>query len=74
MPQGKAIGEYKRRLSTFPMMKKVIRDKGSKRVMLKNMQEAKFNKVLIPISNVVLDPAQQSKVSFEAFFHSYPCT
>jgi hypothetical protein len=36
--------------------------------MLKNMQEAKFNKVLIPISNVVLDPAQQSKISFEAFF------
>jgi hypothetical protein len=52
----------------LPNDEKVIRDKGSKRVMLKNMQEAKFNKVLIPISNVVLDPAQQSKVSFEAFF------
>ena len=32
------------------------------------MQEAKFVKVLIPISNVVLDTAQRSKVSFEAFF------
>jgi hypothetical protein len=52
----------------LPNDEKVIREKGSKRVMLKNMQEAKFNKVLIPISNVVLDPAQQSKVSFEAFF------
>ena len=52
----------------LPNDEKVIRDKGSKRVMLKNMQEAKFNKVLIPISNIVLDPAQRPKVSFEAFF------
>jgi hypothetical protein len=52
----------------LPNDEKVIRDKGSKRVMLKNMQEAKFNKVLIPISNIVLDPAQRSSVSFEAFF------
>jgi hypothetical protein len=36
--------------------------------MLKNMQEAKFNKVLIPISKVVLDPSEQSFVSFDAFF------
>jgi hypothetical protein len=67
-----AAGEGNRGVQTaafnLPNDEKVIRDKGSKRVMLKNMQEAKFNKVLIPISNVVLDPAQQSKVSFEAFF------
>ena len=52
----------------LPNDERVIREKGSKRVMLKNMQEAKFNKVLIPISKVVLDPTQQSRVSFEAFF------
>jgi hypothetical protein len=67
-----AAGEGNRGVQTaafnLPNDEKVVRDKGSKRVMLKNMQEAKFNKVLIPISNVVLDPAQQSKVSFEAFF------
>ena len=67
-----AAGEGNRGVQTaafnLPNDEKVIRDKGSKRVMLKNMQEAKFNKVLIPISNVVLDPAQQSKVSFDAFF------
>ncbi len=67
-----AAGEGNRGVQTaafnLPNDEKVIRDKGSKRVMLKNMQEAKFNKVLIPISNVVLDPVQQSKVSFEAFF------
>jgi hypothetical protein len=36
--------------------------------MLKNVQEAKFNKVLIPISKIVLEPSQQGDLSFDAFF------
>jgi len=36
--------------------------------MLKNMQEAKFNKVLAPISKILIDPSQQSQISFDAFF------
>jgi uncharacterized protein YjbJ (UPF0337 family) len=36
--------------------------------MLKNVQEAKFNKTLIPISNVVLAPGQRNALSFESFF------
>src|SRR2546423_690949 len=52
----------------LPNDEQVIKEKGSKRVMLKNMQEAKFNKVLTPISKVALDPAQSSQISFEAFF------
>ena len=36
--------------------------------MLKNVQEAKFQKVLTPISGVALAAADRSKVSFEAFF------
>jgi hypothetical protein len=68
-----SAGEGNRGVQTaafnLPNDEKVIRDKGSKRVMLKNMQEAKFNKILIPISNIVLDPAQRSSVSFEAFFN-----
>jgi hypothetical protein len=67
-----ASGEGNRGVQTaafnLPNDEKVVREKGSKRVMLKNMQEAKFKKVLIPISKVVLGPEQQSKVSFEAFF------
>ena len=46
----------------------VVNEKGSKRVMLKNIQEAKFNSVLIPISRRVLPPEAQSDVSFQAFF------
>ena len=52
----------------LPNDEQVVKEKGSKRVMLKNMQEAKFNKVLVPISEVVLEPAQRSQISFDAFF------
>jgi hypothetical protein len=52
----------------LPNDERVIKEKGSKRVMLKNVQEAKFQKTLIPISKVVLDPAQQPSLSFESFF------
>ena len=52
----------------LPNDEQVVKEKGSKRVMLKNMQEAKFNKALVPISKVALDPAQQSQISFDAFF------
>jgi len=52
----------------LPNDDRVIREKGSKRVMLKNVQEAKFNKVLMPISRVALAPADQARVSFDAFF------
>jgi hypothetical protein len=52
----------------LPNDERVIKEKGSKRVMLKNMQEAKFNKTLIPISKIVLAPPEQSAISFDAFF------
>jgi hypothetical protein len=52
----------------LPNDERVIDQKGSKRVMLKNVQEAKFEKTLVPISKVVLDRAQQKDVAFDAFF------
>ena len=52
----------------LPNDERVIREKGSKRVMLKNNQEAKFSKVLVPISKVALASAEQGNVAFEAFF------
>ena len=52
----------------LPNDEKVVNEKGSKRVMLKNVQEAKFQKTLVPISRVVLSAADQRNVSFEAFF------
>jgi hypothetical protein len=52
----------------LPNDEKVVSAKGSKRVMLKNVQQAKFDKTLVPISRVVLSAADQRNVSFEAFF------
>jgi hypothetical protein len=52
----------------LPNDEQVVNEKGSKRVMLKNMQEAKFNKALVPISAIALDPSQRSQISFDAFF------
>jgi hypothetical protein len=52
----------------LPNDERVVNEKGSKRVMLKNNQEAKFNKVLVPIAAVALPPADRANVSFDAFF------
>jgi hypothetical protein len=52
----------------LPNDERVVKEKGSKRVMLKNVQEAKFKQTLIPISKVVLSQADQRDVSFESFF------
>jgi len=57
----------------LPNDERVVKEKGSKRVMLKNVQDAKFNKTLIPISKVVLDPAEQSALAFDSFFTHILC-
>lgn len=46
----------------------VVQQKGSKRVMLKNIQEAKFKAILTPISKLVLRPSGQADVNFDLFF------
>jgi hypothetical protein len=52
----------------LPNDERVVAEKGSKRVMLKNNQEAKFTKVLQPIARVALSAADQGNVAFDAFF------
>jgi|HubBroStandDraft_4_1064222.scaffolds.fasta_scaffold18764_5 hypothetical protein len=52
----------------LPNDEPVVAQKGSKRVMLKNVQEAKFRTTLEPISKRVLTPASQSELSFDLFF------
>ena len=46
----------------------VVQRKGSKRVMLKNVQEAKFKAILRPISRAVLQRSDQADVNFDLFF------
>src|ERR1700730_2527033 len=52
----------------LPNDERVITQKGSKRVMLKNVQEAKFHSTLEPISKRVLSAASQKDLSFDSFF------
>jgi hypothetical protein len=67
-----AAGDGNRGVQTaafnLPNDERVVKEKGSKRVMLKNMQDAKFKMVLVPISKVALSSADQARVSFDAFF------
>jgi hypothetical protein len=52
----------------LPNDERVVSEKGSKRVMLKNTQRAKFDEVLVPISKIALAPADRKNVDFDAFF------
>lgn len=52
----------------LPNDERVVAEKGTKRVMLKNVQDAKFAKTLVSISKVILSLADQKDLSFEAFF------
>jgi len=53
----------------LPNDEKVREEKGTKKVFLKNVMEAKFRKCLIPISERILSAEDMSFVSFEAYFN-----
>jgi hypothetical protein len=52
----------------LPNDERVREAKGSKKVMLKNIAEAKFNKIYMPIAQIVLDESMLPMVSFERWF------
>ncbi len=52
----------------LPNDERVVQEKGSKRVMLKNVQEAKFQSILVPISKRMLAAEAQGDLSFDLFF------
>jgi hypothetical protein len=52
----------------LPNDERVVQQKGSKRVMLKNVQEAKFRSVLLPIARRMLSESARVDVNFESFF------
>lgn len=52
----------------LPNDERVRKAKGSKKVMLKNVAHAKYDKLLIPIAEIVLDPDQMQYVTFNSFF------
>ncbi len=46
----------------------IQKSKGTRRSQLKNAMRAKFDKILMPIAGELMDTAQLSKITFDAFF------
>lgn len=44
--------------------------KGSRKLQLKNAMKAKFDKILVPISDLLIDESQRKNVTFDAFFEN----
>jgi hypothetical protein len=54
----------------LPNDERVQLEKGSRRLQLKNAMQAKFDKIMIPISKELIDPDQQENVTFKSFFEN----
>src|SRR5690606_6445290 len=52
----------------LPNSEVIQQEKGTRRSQLKNAMRAKFDKILLPISNVLIDPQQREYINFDAFF------
>jgi len=46
------------------------KETGAKRFLLKNVIKAKFDNIVVPLANEMVDPSQKEHVSFEAFFNN----
>jgi hypothetical protein len=54
----------------LPNDSRVHLKKGSRRLQLKNAMQAKFEKILLPISKVLIAEDQQKHITFDAFFEN----
>ena len=52
----------------LPNDEQVQLDKGSRRLQLKNAMQAKYEKILEPIADVLIDESQRKHITFNAFF------
>ena len=52
----------------LPNDEKVTLAKGSRRLQLKNSMQAKFDKILVPLAEVLIVPDQLKHIKFDAFF------
>lgn len=54
----------------LPNDERVQLEKGSRRLQLKNTMRAKFDQILVPIAEVLIDSEQRSSINFDAFFEN----
>ncbi|NTW23453.1 MAG: Zn-dependent hydrolase [Lentimicrobium sp.] len=52
----------------LPNDEEVQLKKGSRKLQLKNAMKAKFDKILVPISDMLIDSSQRKFIKFDAFF------
>lgn len=52
----------------LPNDERVHLEKGSRKLQLKNTMKAKFDNILVPISDVLIAPEQRKHITFDAFF------
>ncbi|MBK6964825.1 MAG: Zn-dependent hydrolase [Bacteroidales bacterium] len=52
----------------LPNDEQVQLEKGSRKLQLKNAMKAKFDKILVPISDMLIDSTQRRYIKFDAFF------
>ena len=52
----------------LPNDEEVQLQKGTRRLQLKNAMQAKFEKIMLPISSVLIDESQREHVDFDSFF------
>lgn len=54
----------------LPNDEQVQLQKGSRKLQLKNTMKAKFDHIMMPIANLLIDEAQRKYVTFDAFFEN----
>ena len=52
----------------LPNDEEVQLQKGTRRLQLKNAMQAKYDKILVPLADVLIDSAQRPYITFDAFF------
>ena len=52
----------------LPNDEKVQLEKGTRRLQLKNAMRAKFDQILVPLANELIDESQRQHITFDAFF------
>jgi hypothetical protein len=54
----------------LPNDEKVREEKGSRKLQLKNAMQAKFDKILLPIADILIAEDQRKHIKFDAFFEN----
>lgn len=54
----------------LPNDPKIHVEKGSRKLQLKNVMRAKFEKILVPIADLLVSPEQRKHIKFDAFFEN----